>query len=67
MFYDQWYDTPPSRQKAGRFFNLIKQTMKRLPQSSVPKAIDTQRSVCKEIIRLNGKATKYLHNHASQK
>ena len=67
MFYDQWYDASPSRQKAGCFFKLIKQTMKQLPQSSVRKAIDTQRSVCKEIIRLNGKATKYLHNHDSQK
>ena len=42
MFYDQWDDTPPSRQRAGRFFNLIKQTMKRLPQSSVRKAIGTK-------------------------
>ena len=67
MLYDQWDDTPPSRQTAGRFFNLIKQTMEQLPQSSVRKSIVTQRSVCKEIICLNGKATKYLHNHASQK
>ena len=67
MFYDQWNSTKPSKQTAGRFFNLIQKIMEDLPQTSVQKAIDTQRSVCKEVIRLKGKATKYLHNHPSQK
>ena len=67
MFYDHWKETKKSKRKAGRFYNLIFKTMDDLPQSSVQKVIDTQRSVCTEVLRLNGKAKKYLHNHASRK
>ena len=66
MFFDMWNSTKPSRRKNGRFMNLIQKTMEKLPQSSVRRAIDTQRSVCLEILKNGGKATKYMYNSCAR-